>query len=335
VNILIIAPQWIGDCVMAQPLMACLRAQHPQAQIAALALPHIAPVLRAMPEVDAVIDAAFTHGKLQWGLRRVLARTLKAQAFDVAYVLPNSIKSALVPWLAGIATRVGYHGEGRYGLLNQRLPNPLKGERPLMTQFYAALAGTDATPLPTSFTEPTLVCSSASLQAAQALHRMTQPYIVLAPGAEYGPAKQWPAQHFRAAAELAVVQGFEVLVLGGPKDQTIGSNIAQGLAGVHNLCGSTTLDDAIALLAGAKGAISNDSGLMHVAAALKVPTVGLYGSTSPHHTPPAAHRSATIWLRTECSPCYARTCRFGHTRCLHDITPQMAWSKLSALMTEI
>jgi heptosyltransferase II len=333
VKILIIAPQWIGDCVMAQPLIARLRAQHAGAHISALAMPHIAPVLRAMAEVDEVIEAPFAHGKLQWGLRRALARTLRAQAFDAAYVLPNSIKAALVPWMAGIPRRIGYQGEGRYVLLTQRLSNPRAAERPLMPRFYAALAGGDDSTL----TEPALLCSAQRMQAAQAQHAVAATYVALAPGAEYGPAKQWPVQHFRAAAQLALEQGLQVLVLGGAKDKAIGDAIAgdntQGSPQIRNLCGSTRLDDAIALLAGARGVISNDSGLMHVAAALKVPTLGIYGSTSAHHTPPAAHRSATIWIKRECSPCYARTCRFGHYLCLHEITPVMAWQQLQTLMT--
>lgn len=331
-NLLIVAPQWIGDCVMAQPLVALLRQRHRSARIVALAMPHIAPVLRAMPQIDDVIAAPFEHGRLQWGLRRQLARELRAQRFDVAYVLPNSLKSALVPWLAGIAQRVGYHGEGRWGLINDRLPNPPAHERPLMTLHYTALARLTAAPL----LQPRLACDAQLAAGARAKFALPERFVALAPGAEYGPAKQWPAAHFRRVAEFAVEAGYDVALLGGKNDTAVGDEIAQGHARVHNLCGRTALSDAIALLAAADGVLSNDSGLMHIGAALGRPTLGIYGSTDPQHTPPAAHRSATLWLGPErgvdCSPCFERVCPLGHTRCLHQITPETAWRTLTGLM---
>lgn len=335
VKILIVAPQWIGDCVMAQPLVALLRQQHRDALIAALALPHIAPVLRAMPQINEVIAAPFAHGALQWALRRQVAAGLRERRFDAAYVLPNSIKSALVPWLARIPRRVGYHGEGRWLLLNRRVPNPPRGgERPLMTQFYIQLAQLPAAPL----LQPRLSCDPSLAGAAAAKFGIAAPYVALAPGAEYGPAKQWPAAHFRGAALLARQQGLQAVVLGSSRDMAVGDEVAQGVDGALNLCGRTSLDEAIALLAGAQGVLSNDSGLMHIAAALGRPTVGIYGSTDPQHTPPAAHHSATVWLGpdrgVECSPCFERVCPLGHTRCLTQITPEMAWRPLAQLMTQ-
>ncbi len=327
---------------MAEPFIARLREQHHASYIVALALKHIAPVLRAMSHIDEVVELPFAHGKLQWSDRRKQAAQLKARHFSVAYVLPNSLKSALVPWMAGIPRRVGYQGETRIHLINERLPNP-KDKRPLMTEFYARLAGPldDLHPL----TQPSLSADPMRRFSACELHGVSleMPYIVLAPGAEYGPAKQWPTEHFRAIAQRAGEQQFATLVMGGAKDQELGVQITKDLPHTHNLCGETSLDDAIAILPGAEGAISHDSGLMHIAAALKVPTVGVYGSTSPHHTPPAAHRSATLWIGpkgaydepgVECSPCFERTCRFEgeeHMRCLKRISPDLAWNTLRQL----
>jgi heptosyltransferase II len=342
-RILVVAPQWIGDCVMAEPFLALLREHHPAAYIAVMALPHIAPVLRAMPQIDEVIELPFQHGKLQWGKRRALARKLHERIFDVAYVLPNSLKSALVPWMAGIKRRVGYQGEGRYFLLNEKLPNP-RDKRPLMTAFYGKLADADFDAFDKQ-AQPVLSAAPARRDSACAMHGVSAetPYLVLAPGAEYGPAKQWPVAHFREIALTAGAQGFNVLVMGGPKDSELGTEIAQGLSQVKNLCGLTSLDDAIAIISGAEGMVSNDSGLMHVAAALKVPTIGIYGSTSPHHTPPAAHRSTTLWIGPKgaygepgvaCSPCFERVCRFEgdeKVKCLKHIKPALVWDTLRQL----
>lgn len=341
-RILIVAPQWIGDCVMAEPLIARLRQQHPASFISVIALKHIAPILRAIPVVDEVIEVPFAHGKLQWGDRRKLARDLNARHFNVAYILPNSLKSALLPWMAGIPRRVGYLGENRYGLLTTRLPNP-KDKHALMTEFYAQLAGPLKADEP--LTQPALQVDPKRRFSACDLHgvKLDVPYIILAPGAEYGPAKQWPLEHFREIAIFASTQQFATLVMGGAKDKEAGEKITAGLPLTKNLCGETSLDDAIAIISGAEGAISNDSGLMHVAAALMVPTVGIYGSTSPHHTPPSAHRSATLWIGPRgayeqegisCSPCFARACRYegdDHLRCLKRISPELAWSTLRQL----
>jgi heptosyltransferase II len=341
-RILIVAPQWIGDCVMAEPFIARLRHEHPAAFIAAMSLKHISPVLRAMPHVDEVIELPFAHGKLQWNERRALAQQLAARHFSVAYILPNSFKAALVPWLAGIPRRVGYTGESRLGLLTERLPNP-KEKRPLMTTYYASLGGPVDEHSP--FAQPCLRAEPARRLTACAMHgiHLELPYIVLAPGAEYGPAKLWPIAHFRQLAEMAATQQFATLVMGGPKDAGLGEEISAGLPLTHNLCGETTLDDAIAILSGAEGAVCNDSGLMHIAAALRVATVGIYGSTSPHHTPPAAHRSATLWIGPQgaydqagiaCSPCFERLCRYEgdeHMRCLKHIKPKLAWDTLRQL----
>jgi heptosyltransferase-2 len=347
-RLLLVAPQWLGDAVMAQQLVARLHARWPQARIDALALPAVGELLRLMPGIDAVVDAPFAHGRLDWTLRRRLAAELRARGYAAAYVLPNSLKAALVPWLAGIGLRIGYLGEQRYGLLNRRLPNPPKGRsRPLMREHYARLAefgpsgavsGTGAPPV--AGTPWLRAPDDAAAQRRALLGALAEaPYLALAPGAEYGPAKRWPAAHYAALARLAQAAGLAVVIVGGPKDREAGEQIATAagldLSRLAELCGRTRVAQAVALLDGAAALVSNDSGLMHIGAALGRPTLGIYGSTDPAHTPPAPLRAATIWLGpqggVDCSPCFARVCPLGHLRCLHELRPEAVWQRLQAL----
>ena len=310
---LVIAPQWIGDAVMSEPLLRALAEQG--AQLTVAALPWVAPVYRAMPQVGEVIELPFAHGRLDWSARRQLAAGLKGR-FDSAYVLPNSLKAALIPFFAGIPKRIGYHGEGRYLLLNQRLPNP--AGRPPMVAFYRALAGGTVTD-----EHPRLQFDSARLQQATAAVSLTpQHYWAFAPGAEYGPAKCWPASHYAELARaLHQAHGLPVVLLGSGKEAALCEEISKAAPGACRvLAGKTSLIDAMALIAAARGVVSNDSGLMHVAAAFGIPQVAVFGSTSPEHTPPLNDKARVLWLKDElqldCSPCFERVCRFGHTRCL-------------------
>lgn len=317
---LVIAPQWIGDAVMSEPLLALLAARGEELCVAAL--PWVAPVYRAMPQVREVIELPFAHGRLDWSARRRIAATLRGR-FDAAYVLPNSIKAALIPWFAGIAQRIGYRGEGRWGLLNRRLPNP--AGRPPMVAFYAALAGE---PL-RGDERPQLAFESAVIGAA-ARRAGVEPggYWAFAPGAEYGPAKCWPAGHYAELARLLHERdGLPVLLLGSGKEAALAREIAEAAPGACRvMAGETSLLDAMALIAGARGLVSNDSGLMHVAAAFGLPQVAVFGSTSPEHTPPLNGRARVLWLKDElkldCMPCFERQCRFGHYRCLTEVSPQ-------------
>ncbi|HEX6705086.1 MAG TPA: lipopolysaccharide heptosyltransferase II [Albitalea sp.] len=318
----VVAPQWIGDAVMSEPLLARLAARGEAISVAAL--PWVAPVYRAMPQVAEVIELPFAHGRLDWAGRRRVAAEWRGR-FDVAYVLPNSLKSALIPFLARIARRVGYRGEGRIGLLNERLPNP--PGRPPMVAFYSALAG----PAPTgerprlSFDEATLAgaTSSAGVERGR--------YFVFAPGAEYGPSKRWPATHYaELARSLQARHGLPVLLLGSRKEAALCEEIA-AIAPCRVVAGSS-LEEAMALIAASRGMVSNDSGLMHVAAAFEVPQVAVFGSTSPEHTPPLNPKARVLWLKDElgldCMPCFERTCRYGHYRCLVDVAPARVESAL-------
>lgn len=319
---LIIAPQWIGDAVMSQPLVAALAQRGERLSVAAL--PWVSPVYRAMPAVAEVIDLPFAHGRLDLKVRWALGRSWRGR-FDNAYVLPNSIKSALLPWFAGIARRVGYQGEGRVLLLNERLPDPTL-KRPPMVAFYRALSGQGGA---SASADPVLQVSDDRVQTALQRHGLRRgAYWVLAPGAEYGPAKCWPAEHYAALARsLHTDTGQPVVLLGSGKEAALAEDIAQqaGGSGCLVLAGKTSLDEAMALIAGARGLVSNDSGLMHVGAAFGLPQVAVFGSTSPEHTPPLNARAEVIWLKEElrldCAPCFERVCPLGHTRCLTEVAP--------------
>jgi heptosyltransferase-2 len=325
---LVIAPQWIGDAVMTEPLLRRLAAHGER--VAVGAVPWVAPVYRAMPQVDEVIEFPFQHGGLQLRERRRIAKDVEGR-FDTAYVLPNSLKSALLPFLASIPRRVGYLGEARVGLLTHRLKNP-KGKPP-MVAFYSALSGdTDALDADV----PKLKLDKAHIDRALAAATLSSgAYFVFAPGAEFGPAKRWPAIHY---AELAKMLDAPAVLLGSGKERELCEEIAQEAGGGRciNLAGATSLLDAFALIASARAVVSNDSGLMHVAAAFGVPQVALFGSSSPEHTPPLNDRAKVLWLRNDaayqppldCSPCFQRDCPLGHTRCLYDITPQRVRSLL-------
>lgn len=313
---------------MTEPLLRRLHARGERLTVGAL--PSVAPVYRAMPQVQEVIELAFQHGGLQLKARRAISRKLQG-CFDTAYVLPNSLKSALLPLLAGIPRRVGYLGEARVGVLTHRLKNPK--DRPPMVAFYSALSG-DKQGLEQD--RPQLRIPTAQIQSALLAHRLHPGgYFVFAPGAEYGPAKRWPAIHF---TELAKLLDHPAVLLGSAKEGALCQEIATGAGSGRcvDLAGNTSLADAFALIAGAKAVVSNDSGLMHVAAALGVPQVALFGSSSPLHTPPLNDRAQVIWLKQDlhyqppldCSPCFQRECPLGHTRCLHDITPDAVLAAL-------
>jgi heptosyltransferase-2 len=318
-RILVVAPNWIGDALMAQPLLARLREFRPQAKIDVLAPAWVAPVFRRMPEVAGVIETPFAHGALELRERWKLGRTLCALGYDEALVLPNSLKSALVPTFAGIARRIGYAGEARYGLLNvvhRRRP----GREPMALHF-ARLAAPPGAEIPLPLPEPRLVVDLAAVEATRRKFGLQAPYAALCPGAEYGPAKRWP--YF---AELSRRLPLPAIALGSARDRDCG-------AGIHgrNLAGETTLDEAIELLAGAALVVSNDSGLMHVAAALDRPQAALFGSSSPKHTPPLSSRSKVLWLELECSPCYARECPLGHFRCMKELSVEKVLAELGTV----
>jgi heptosyltransferase-2 len=314
----VVAPNWIGDALMAQPLLARLRARHPAARIEVLAPPWVAPVARRMAEVDEVLEADLRHGELQLGDRWRLGRRLKERGYAEAYVLPNTMKSALAPSFARIPLRVGYLGESRVGLLNRI--HKAKAAREPIALHYARLAedpgAEPVLPLPS----PVLSVDREKARATAARFGIAGPYTALCPGAEFGPAKRWP--YFR---ELASRLASPVVVLGSAGELAENRDL-QGT----NLIGKTTLDEAIELIAGAAAVVTNDSGLMHVAAATGTPQVALFGSSSPEHTPPLSPRARVVWLRADCSPCFERDCPLGHFKCMRELSVERVLAELKA-----
>jgi heptosyltransferase-2 len=335
-RILVIAPNWIGDAVMSQPLLAAIKASYPHAVIDVLATPWVAPVYRACSEVAELIEADLRHGQLQWSLRRALAAQIKQRDYASCYVLPNSLKSALIPWLANIPVRIGYQGELRRFLLTQTKANSPKTQRTPMVEYYANLCApsnnSDA-----AICLPKLNPTASALEAArarlQAAGIQTDALVVLCPGAEYGPSKRWPAAYFAALAQsiLKANPTASVVLLGSPSDRVIGDAIVSEAASqgrMFNWCGETSLDEAIALIGMCSKVVSNDSGLMHIGAALEIPQVAIFGSSDPNHTPPNSAKATVISLHLPCSPCHQRECPLGHLNCLNQISPERVFAAL-------
>ena len=342
-RILIIAPNWIGDAVMSQPLLAALKNQFPESQIDVLAATWVAPIYRACLEVSNVIEAPLEHRKLQWALRKALAKTLKENQYQACLVLPNSLKSALIPWLAGIPIRIGYQGEMRFGFINQTLPNPSKVKRPPMTEHYLALCQLldPKKKFDTSTSQnPSLNILDFAKQAIEV--KLSKAAInkdqlfVLCPGAEYGPTKRWPAKHFVLLSKMLLDAdpNNQIILLGSKGDYPLGEKIQYQLeddSRIQNWCGDTSLDEAIALIGLCHAMVSNDSGLMHIGAALKKPQIAIFGSSDPHHTPPLSDKAQILWLNLPCSPCHKRECPLGTLQCLQDISPQIVFDSITLI----
>jgi len=321
-RILVVAPSWIGDTLLAQPLLRRLHERLVRVTIDALAPAWCGPLLARMPEINQVIESPFAHGELKLRARWKLGRDLAQRGYDQAIVLPNTFKSALIPFFADVPLRAGYVGEWRYGLLN--LVHKLDAAKlPLMAERYAQLAEKPGAQLRRPL--PSVRLEVDPINQARATARLdldrSRPIAAFCPGAEFGPAKRWPARHFAALARQLAARHYAIWLIGAGKDAELGEEIRLQSGGVcENLCGKTDLAAAVDLMSCAKLVVSNDSGLMHVAAALEKPLIALYGSSSPAHTPPltlASHPESTRILNIdiECSPCYARACPLKHFRC--------------------
>jgi heptosyltransferase II len=333
-RVLVVGPSWVGDTVLAQPLFMRLHERSPRLELDVLAPPWTAPLVRRMPEVSNVIDNPFRHGELKVFARRRLGIELRERHYDRAIILPNSLKSALPPFFAAIPVRTGYRGELRSGVLNdvRRLDEK---RLPLLVERFAGLAEPPGAPLRRPVPRPRL--RADPLNRSRAIERLglstERPLVAFCPGAEYGEAKRWPVEHFAALAGLVLAAGAQVWLFGSDHDKSIAAAIASGFddQGIANLCGRTSLADALDLLSLAAVVVSNDSGLMHVAAALDRPLVALYGSSSPGYTPPLAPQARVLNLELPCSPCFERVCPLGHFKCLRDLAPDRVWQEITAI----
>jgi heptosyltransferase II len=324
-KVLVVGPSWVGDMVMAQALYRLLARRDPKPEVHVLAPTWSLPLIARMPEVARGIELPLGHGELKLGVRRSIGLRLRGEGFEQAIVLPRSLKSALVPWFAKIPRRTGFRGEFRYGLLND--VRRLDARLDQTVKRFVALGGDPTGEPPRALPRdlhPKLAIDAANVDRLRRKHGLTDGarIVALMPGAEYGPAKRWPAASYAALAYALAHAGTHVLVLGSDKERPIGEEIRAAAASerVRNLCGATTLADVVDVVAAADVAVSNDSGLLHVAAATGTHVVAIYGSSSPTFTPPLAVATTVLYRGIECSPCFARECPLGHLRCLHEIS---------------
>ncbi|XBS69934.1 ADP-heptose--LPS heptosyltransferase RfaF [Acerihabitans sp. KWT182] len=341
-KILVIGPSWVGDMMMSQSLYSSIKALHPTAQIDVMAPSWCRPLLSRMPEVRRAVPMPLGHGALELGERRRLGLALRDERYDNAFILPNSFKSALVPFFARIPVRTGWRGEMRYGLLND-LRVLDKAAFPLMVQRYVALAYPrsirSAQELPLPLPWPRLrVAEHESLATAAVFSLDTGRALVgFCPGAEFGPAKRWPHYHYASLAKSLIDGGYQIVLFGSAKDQAAGNEILALLSAnerpyCRNLAGATSLEQAVALIAACQAVVSNDSGLMHVAAALERPLVALYGPSSPDFTPPLSHQARVIRLITGYQRIRKGAGEQGYHQSLIDIQPEQVLSELSSLI---
>ncbi len=322
-KILVVGPAWVGDMVMAQSLFKTLKAQYPDCIIDVLAPPWSMPLLKRMPEVNQAIALAVTHGKLELRTRYRVGRHLRVNKYDEAIILPRSYKAALVPFFAKIPVRTGYRGEMRFGVVNNRK----RLDHDVLTQTvqrFTALAYDDDLETPPTVYQPALSIDVANREwfIKDVNLKMNKPIIAFMPGAEYGDAKRWPTEYYRQLAEMLVSNDYRVWILGSDKEKETGALISDGYEeDVINLCGKTKLEDVIDLLSIVHIAVSNDSGLMHIACAAGTNVIGIYGSSDPAYTPPLSDKAEVMYLNMSCSPCFQRTCQFEHLECLRDIKP--------------
>lgn len=336
-KIFIDGPAWVGDMVMAQSLFKQLKQSFPDVTIDVLAPAWAQGVLERMPEVHRVWLSPFGHGDLKIKQRYQLAKSLRVEQYEWAIVLRNSFKSALIPFWAKIPRRTGWRGEMRYIVLNeQRKLN--KQHHPLIVERYLALASLPSAakaPLSKPYPLPRLSIDERSLTNALqklALPRPTTPVLILCPGAEFGPSKRWPVEYFAEIAKAKLHQGWQVWLLGSKKDQSITASINVLTDGrCADLAGRTELTEAIDLLSLANLVVSNDSGLMHVAAAVGCKVVALYGSTPTQIAPPLVDHAKMLSLNLSCSPCFKRECPLGHFNCMKKMSPTQVLTAMEEL----
>lgn len=316
---------------MAQSLFKVLKREQAVVNIDVLAPPWSEGLLKRMPEVRNIVLHRLEHGQWAWQERRNLGKKLRELQYQQAIVLPNSWKSALIPFWAKIPRRTGYLGEMRYGLLNDYRPLKQWILPKTVEQFAALGLPPDDPRIGNLVPKPLLSPGNfeLALQRLKLTYSNQRPLLALCPGAEYGPAKCWPLEYYARVAQQQLAIGWQVWIFGSDKDVAVGTRIAS-LAGdgCLNLCGQTTLPEAVDLMSLAHAVVTNDSGLMHIAAALDKPLIALYGSSDPRKTPPLNNDAEILYLELQCSPCFQRTCPLQHLKCLREIRPELVLEKL-------
>jgi len=330
-QILIAGPAWVGDMVMAQSLFITLKQRAPDVEIDVLAPAWSNPILARMPEVREAVNLPVSHGEFGLLRRFKLGKSLRTKKYDQAIVTPRSYKSALVPFFAKAKQRTGYRGEMRYGVLNDIRPLNKKLLKQTV-QRYVNLGLEESSYQAPIIPFPKLTIDKDNLQRLleELKLNLDKPVIAFLPGAEYGESKRWPVQYYAELAKKLIEQGFQIWILGSEKDNAAAMVIANGNTAI-NLCGNTRLEDSIDLLSVCNSAVTNDSGLMHIAAAVNIPLVALYGSSTPDYTPPLTSKAKIHYLALECSPCFKRTCPLGHTNCLNQITVDEVFKSTKAI----
>ncbi len=335
-RILVIGPAWVGDMVMVQSLFMALKRQDTNNIIDVVAPAWSAPVLARMPEVHAVVEVNLQHGKLQLAERYKVGRKLRGK-YDRAIILPRTFKSALIPFFAKIPKRTAYRGEMRYGIVNDMRALDVSLTYKAVEKYLQLGAVPSQLKQTPEIHYPKL--SVDSKKRRQSIKKFaiddSAPIIAFMPGAEFGPTKQWPGRYFGELATRFKQLGYQVFVFGSPKDQVIGEEIVQSSNGsAVSLCGQTSLEEAVDLLSLAKVAITNDSGLMHIAAAVGRPIVAIYGAITPKYTPPLTDKKEIQYLGLECSPCWKKQCPYGHYNCLNNIEVDKVFESAQKLLAD-
>lgn len=335
-KVLIIGPAWVGDMVMAQSLFKAIKQKNNETLIDVLAPNWTRPLLDRMPEVRKSHALTIERGKLSLIERYQIAKTLQKENYDEAILLPNSWKSALIPWFAKIPKRTGYRGEYRFGLVNDiRILD--KKRHPLLIERFAALAYDKAFKSQAEVPHPSLETNPMSLENTLtkfSIIKKENPILALCPGAEFGPSKRWPEAHYSALAKEKLKAGWTVWLFGSKNDTEIAQKIEETLQGnCVNFTGKTSLSEAIDLLSLSTLVVTNDSGLMHIAAALGIPLVAVYGSTDPSFTPPLSRKSEVVRLALACSPCFKRECPLKHHDCMQKLEPNLVLRAIDRVLT--
>lgn len=332
--ILVVPYMWIGDFVRCHSVAKMLKARYPARPVDVLSTSLCAPIADYMPEVRQAVVVDLPRKRLAFDQHRALARRLEGAGYGTALIMPRTWKAALAPFLAGIPERVGWFGEWRFGLLTD-----LRfGERklPRMIDQCAALTLPKTEPLPSDWPLPELKVPPAEISGWRerlGLADTGGPIVALAPGA-VGPSKRWPAAAYGELARRLTQQGVSVWVLGGPAEQPLATQIVADAGPKARDLSGTDLRNAILALRAADVAISNDSGLLHVAAALGTPSIGIFGPTSAWHWAPLNPLAAVMQRPTQldCQPCHKPTCRMRHHLCMRDISAEQVLAATQAAL---